>query len=328
MFTGIVVWTVLSAALALLTGADTAKESPTMLPELPEGGGIAAKYPGDRGIEEDPRVVFADGFEEIEGTRMAAVGREQTGNKWDSSAGTVTIVQEPEKVHTGSKAAQMTYEVPSSHNAVKQFKDGFDTLHVRYYMKYHPEFPGCHHTGMCILAGAPGVTLAMGSATGVVPDGRSHYVALLDTLPPRRRSTTPPPGNIDVYCYHMDQARIWGDLLFPTGEVMPSENSWLFAENFVPRPNVNAERGRWYCYELMVQANTPGKRDGRVAFWVDGRLAGDFPNLRFRTDEALKPNHVIIVGHSSRVQPNQTLWYDDVVAATSYIGPRAPAEGE
>ncbi len=299
-----------------------------MLPELPEGGGIAAKYPGDRGIEEDPRVVFADGFEEIEGTRMAAVGREQTGNKWDSSAGTVTIVQEPEKVHTGSKAAQMTYEVPSSHNAVKQFKDGFDTLHVRYYMKYHPEFPGCHHTGMCILAGAPGVTLAMGSATGVVPDGRSHYVALLDTLPPRRRSTTPPPGNIDVYCYHMDQARIWGDLLFPTGEVMPSENSWLFAENFVPRPNVNAERGRWYCYELMVQANTPGKRDGRVAFWVDGRLAGDFPNLRFRTDEALKPNHVIIVGHSSRVQPNQTLWYDDVVAATSYIGPRAPAEGE
>ncbi len=299
-----------------------------MLPELPEGDGIAAKYPGDRGIEEDPRVVFADGFEEIEGTRMAAVGQEQKGNRWDSSAGTVTIVQEPEKVHTGSKAVQMTYEVPSSHNAVKQFKDGFDTLHVRYYMKYHPEFPGCHHTGMCILAGAPGVTLAMGSATGVVPDGRSHYVALLDTLPPRRRSTTPPPGNIDVYCYHMDQARKWGDLLFPTGEVMPSENSWLFAENFVPRPNVNAERGRWYCYELMVQANTPGKRDGRVAFWVDGKLAGDFPNLRFRTDEALKPNHVIIVGHSSRVQPNQTLWYDDVVAATSYIGPRAPAEGE
>ena len=299
-----------------------------MLPELPEGEGIAAKYPGDRGIEEDPAVVFADGFEEIEGTRMAAVGQEQKGNRWDSSAGTVTIVQEPEKVHTGSKAVQMTYEVPSSHNAVKQFKDGFDTLHVRYYMKYHPEFPGCHHTGMCILAGAPGVTLAMGSATGVVPDGRSHYVALLDTLPPRRRSTTPPPGNIDVYCYHMDQARKWGDLLFPTGEVMPSENSWLFAENFVPRPDVNAERGRWYCYELMVQANTPGKRDGRVAFWVDGKLAGDFPNLRFRTDEALKPNHVIIVGHSSRVQPNQTLWYDDVVAATSYIGPRAPAEGE
>jgi len=328
MFTKIAFWTVLGAALALLTGADTERESPTMLPELPEGEGIAAKYPGDRGIEEDPAVVFADGFEEIEGTRMAAVGQEQKGNRWDSSAGTVTIVQEPEKVHTGSKAAQMTYEVPSSHNAVKQFKDGFDTLHVRYYMKYHPEFPGCHHTGMCILAGAPGVTLAMGSATGVVPDGRSHFVALLDTLPPRRRSTTPLPGNIDVYCYHMDQARKWGDLLFPTGEVMPSENSWLFAENFVPRPDVNAERGRWYCYELMVQANTPGKRDGRVAFWVDGKLAGDFPNLRFRTDEALKPNHVIIVGHSSRVQPNQTLWYDDVVAATSYIGPRAPAEGE
>ena len=35
-----------------------------MLPELPEGDGIAAKYPGDQGIEGDPEVVLADGFEE------------------------------------------------------------------------------------------------------------------------------------------------------------------------------------------------------------------------------------------------------------------------
>jgi hypothetical protein len=33
-----------------------------MLSELPEGDGIAARYPGDLGIEQDPAVVFADGF--------------------------------------------------------------------------------------------------------------------------------------------------------------------------------------------------------------------------------------------------------------------------
>ncbi len=318
----------LFAVLVLLLTLTKQLMAGTMLVELPKGEGLAAKYSGDVGIEQDPAVVFADGFEEIEGTRLAAVGGEQRGNKWDSSAGTVTIVEEPEMVHTGTKAVQVTHEQVGSHNAVKQFKPGFDTLHLRYYMKYHPEFPGCHHTGMLILAGAPGITLARGSATGVVPDGRNHFEALIDTAPPRRRSTTPPPGNINIYCYHMDQGRIWGDLLFPTGKVVPPENKWLFEENFVPRPNLNLERGRWYCYELMVKANTPGERDGRVAYWIDGKLAGDFPNLRFRSVEELKPNHVIIVAHSSSVRPNQTLWYDDIVAATSYIGPQAPADSE
>ena len=85
---------------------------------------------------------------------------------------------------------------------------------------------------------------------------------------------------------------------------MPEENKWLFAENFDPRPNMNVERGRWYCYELMLKANTPGERDGRVALWIDGKLAGDFPNLRFRSVDELKPNHIIIVAHSSSIQPN------------------------
>lgn len=297
-----------------------------MVSELPEGHGIAAKYPGDLGIEEDPAVVFADGFEEIEDATMATGVQEQKGKKWDSAFGTVVITQEPENVHSGSKAVEITHKQPGNHNAVKRFKEGFDTLYLRYYMKYAKEFPGCHHTGMCIMAGAPGVTI--GSSIGVRPDGRNHFVALLDTMPPWTRWSDRRPGKMDIYCYHMDQGRKWGDLLFPSGEVYPPQNRALFAENFIPRPNLNAERGRWYCYELMVKANTPGERDGRVAFWVDGRLTGDFPNLRFRDVAALRLNHVIIVAHCSKTHANKTLWYDDVVAATSYIGPQVAAESE
>ncbi|KPK62129.1 MAG: hypothetical protein AMK73_06735 [Planctomycetes bacterium SM23_32] len=299
-----------------------------MMPALPEGDGIGAQYPGDVGIENDPAVVFADGFEDIEDGAIAEGTERQKGKKWDSTFNRLVITRDPDNVHSGRQAVEITHTEPSNHNAVKQFGEGFDTVYVRYYMKYAKEFPGCHHTGMLILAGAPGVTLEMGSATGVVPDGRSHFVALLDTLPPRRDSGYPPPGNMNVYCYHMDQGRKWGDLFFPTGDVVPSENKWLFAEGFVPRPNLNAERGRWHCYELMVAANAPGRRDGRVAFWVDGKLRGDFGNLRFRDTEALKPNHVIICVHSSSTHPNKTLWYDDIVAATSYIGPQTrPAHG-
>ncbi len=299
-----------------------------MLAELPEGDGIAEKYPEDVGIEADPAVVFADGFEDIEGDWIAEGTETQKGKKWDSTFNRLIITREPENVHSGRQAVEITHTEPSNHNAVRQFGEGFDTLFVRYYMKYAKEFPGCHHTGMCILAGAPGVTLEMGSATGVVPNGRSHFSVLLDTLRPRKDSAAPPPGNMNVYCYHMDQGRKWGDLLFPTGEVVPPENERLFAEGFLPRPNLNVERGHWYCYEIMVSANTPGERDGRVAFWVDGKLAGDFPNLRFRDVETLKPNNVIICVHSSSTHANKTLWYDDVVAATAYIGPMKPRDAQ
>jgi hypothetical protein len=68
-------------------------------------------------------------------------------------------------------------------------------------------------------------------------------------------------------------------------------------------------------------------RDGRLAFWVDGQLAGDFPGIQLRSTDSLQPNHVAISTYSSEVHENKTLWYDDVVAATSYIGPMYPPGG-
>ncbi len=295
--------------------------------ELPEGDGIAAEYPGDLGIEEDPAVVFADGFETVKGDMFTAGDRDgqasEWNNEWDRAWHTMRIAQDPANVHSGRHAVEITLDQPLSYGAEKHFGEGFGTLHVRYYMKYHKEFPGCHHTGMCIMGGAPGVHV--GEATGVHPDGENHFLVGLDTVRPRRRSGIPPPGKMNIYCYHMDQARKWGDLFMPSGEVFPSENAGLFGEGFVARPDRIADRDRWYCYELMVKVNTPGQRDGRVAFWVDGELAGDFPNLRLRSVEALKANQVVLSSYSSRRGPNKTLWYDDVVVATSYIGPQRSA---
>jgi len=292
-----------------------------MWPTLPEGEGIAAKYPGDAGIEHDPEVVFADGFEEIDGVVLEASGPTQNGNRWDNAWGVVRITKEPELAHSGRQAVEITHTRPRSHGTEKRFEPGFDRLFLRYYMKYAKDYPGCHHTGMAILGSAPGVNL--GSSTGVRPDGRNHFTALVDTMPPGPGASPDPPGYMDIYCYHMDQGRKWGDILYPTGEVHPAENQGMFGEHFVPRPNLMAERGRWHCYELMVQTNTPGERDGRVAFWVDGKLAGDFPNLRLRSVAALKINYIVMVSYSSSVRPHTTHWYDDIVAATSYIGPQA-----
>jgi len=72
----------------------------------------------------------------------------------------------------------------------------------------------------------------------------------------------------------------------------------------------------------MVKANTPGQRDGRIAFWVDGVLAADFPNMRLRDTTDLKIDRVDISLHGNGgILATSKKWYDNVVVAKSYIGP-------
>jgi hypothetical protein len=75
------------------------------LAPLPEGdAGLAARYPGDAGIEKDPAVVFADGFEDIEDAAIETGASRQTGNQWDNAWGLVRITRDAEHVHSGRQA--------------------------------------------------------------------------------------------------------------------------------------------------------------------------------------------------------------------------------
>ncbi len=52
---------------AVLACAVAALVSPVLAdPPLPQGRGLAARYPGDRGVARDPAVIFADSFESNE----------------------------------------------------------------------------------------------------------------------------------------------------------------------------------------------------------------------------------------------------------------------
>jgi len=285
---------------------------------LPEGDtGIAARYINDEGIADSPQVVFADNFESLTETNLSA-----ENSAWDNAWGEIVVVKSAATVHAGAQAIQITHTDNNSIGAWRDFGDGgFDTLHVRYYMKYHADFPGCHHTGMSLLAAAPG--LDQGSSTGVRPTGTNHYQVLLDNIAPF--FDWGPPGNIApgmtaLYTYHMDQAGDYGDHFFPSGDSLPGGRD-LFGDSFEPRTDFTLERDRWYSFELMMSANTVGQQNGRIAFWIDGKLSGDFPNLRLRDIETLKTNFVVLTTYSSQRHDNKVLWYDDVVVATEYIGP-------
>src|SRR5215469_1141304 len=56
-------WTLAFLTIALATGRSEAGVT-GQTDRLPQGYGLAAKYPGDQGIEKDPDVVFVENFEE------------------------------------------------------------------------------------------------------------------------------------------------------------------------------------------------------------------------------------------------------------------------
>lgn len=291
---------------------------------LPEGRGLAARYPGDVGLARDAAVVLADDFESLATGAVAHGSVKERPDlplgPWDRAWGGANVIAARAAVHAGQRALELSTNGRGGGGLLKYFDPGFDRLFLRYYIKYDDAFPAAHHVGAALHARAPGVPDAN---PGVKADGTNQFDVLLDhwSFDP----AVPSPGHLVAYVYHMDQQHQWGDQFYPSGRTLPGINAarGIFGPSFVPRRDLVPERGRWYCFELMAQANTPGRRDGRVAFWVDGRLAADFPNLRFRSVDTLRINRLAIGIYESRDNGPHRVWIDDVVAATAYIGPMA-----
>jgi hypothetical protein len=288
---------------------------------LPEGDtGLAARYPGDVGLARDPAVVFAEDFED---QADAASLRARWDNVFHDA--TLRIVDAPGDAHAGGKAIEMTFRKsaePVGNGLMKTIRPEPDVLFLRLYQKFDPNLDiagagSFHNTGSI----SSRYHINGNSTPGVAADGRNKFLASYEASV---YSDAPPPGNLGVYVYHPGQRHRWGDLWFPTGIVQPNTSKpGDYGPGFVARPDVRPELGQWACYEIMVQANTPGRLDGRIALWLDGRLIADFPNLRLRDIPELTIDTITVGGY---INPNavrtNTIWFDDIVAATSYIGPR------
>lgn len=288
-------------------------------PALPEGNnGIAAQFPGDANIQNHADVVFADDFESY--TSVS-----QLTTKWNESYHqTHTAIEtQTASVFAGSKS--LRFRVPiqtteTSNTALKYLNPKLDVLFVRCYTKFDPGFLtyGSSHNGVGIQANYSG--------PGIPADGKNKFYVGLENS---GSSSEPAPGPTHLYVYHPEQRDIWGDHFYPDGRVVPFD--YLpgdYGTYFVPRPNFTPQRDRWYCIELMVKANTPGLRDGRIAYWIDGKLAADFLNIRLRDVDTLKIDKFFIGLHiNGNTNRENVKWYDNVVAAKSYIGPRVAPGG-
>jgi hypothetical protein len=281
--------------------------------------GIAAKYPGDVGIEADPDVIFADDFESY------ATASELT-QRWDNyhQKTQTRIAIEPDNVYAGKQALEFTLPQQDNElsNAVhKVLTKQLDSLYFRFYSKFAKNFDvvGSSHNG----GGISAQYFVNGQATpGVPANGTNKFLANFEHW--RGDAAAASPGKTNVYIYHPEQRDDYGDHFFPTGVVLPNSSlAFDFGPDFVARPDVTVELDRWYCYEFFVKANTPGARDGRITLWLDGQLIADFPNLRLRDVATLQIDRFQLSLHARKTPVETHKWYDNVVAATAYIGPLA-----
>jgi hypothetical protein len=289
-------------------------------PPLPEGNaGIASRFPWDVGIAEDSAVIFADDFEGY--ANASGLSANWNGGVYHD----VRIATATGKFFAGKQAVEFylpQQSVEWSNTVARDISKSreLEVLFLRYYTKFDQLFDvsgSCHNGG-----GISAHYYINGQATpGVPANGYNKFLAEFESW--RGTAADTSPGLLNVYLYHPEQRSQWGDHFFPNGEVMPNTSlPGNFGGEFVARPNLRCKPGQWYCCELMIKANTVGSRDGRIACWLDGVLIADFTNLRLRDVDSLKINRFNLSLHAGSNTTRETWkWYDNVVAAKSYIGP-------
>ena len=317
--------------------------------------GLAAKYPGDAGIEADPDVVFTENFENRDFDAL----KERWGEISNHQGKAMALSTDKPGGSSGVTSLQITATrgQDTGGHLFKVLKPGYDQLHIRFYVKFSADHGFINHFVKLQgsinpprwTEGEAGYRHTKSFSTGLEPQGGSYL-----TYPGK---PYPPPGIWHFYSY-------WPEM--HSWQTEEGEGKSFYGNDFEPVESVVTPRDRWQCVEFMVKLNaTPETTDGEQAFWIDGQLAArfapgsvtgywmrdvyrldaekgtPFPGYRWRTDPAVTINKVWLLYY---VNPEEhtaehnedyhkehpeirlntqtsTVWFDDVVVAKSYIGP-------
>ncbi|GAH59978.1 unnamed protein product [marine sediment metagenome] len=137
--------------------------------------GLASKYPGDKGIENDASVIFASGFED--GFEKWTRFRNRQG---------VKIVSDGAVVHSGSACAEITAirGKDSGGDVGYNLAAGVNQLYMRFYCKFDKDTVGVHHF---VNMGGNSKDYRPGGHAGQRPHGDKHFGTTIE--PPNDKSS-------------------------------------------------------------------------------------------------------------------------------------------
>lgn len=289
------------------------------VPDEPPKMGLAAKYPLDRGIEKDPDVIFFADFESPDWAKQWSYVDARLGND--------TVDSHPETKFEPlvgkANRVRLAKGGLTAMNTIYKFRDKLgeepEEIYFRYYLRFGDDWVQTVQGGKM-----PGISGTYGRAGwgGRKVNGTDGWSARGSF------NTTIPEGNplehtqpLGFYCYHADMPTTYGDI-------------WVWNRGY----RGFLENNRWYCIEQHVKLNTllgPGEKgnnDGELHAWVDGRLAFEKTDLRFRDVDRLRIEQIWMnIYHGGTVpSPIEAHAYiDNVVIARKYIGPlNGTATGE
>jgi len=270
--------------------------------------GIAAKFPADRGIGDHPSVIFHADFE-----------GDDFGAGW-------TVVSPREYLSTAGAGAGHGFDPLSGKALQVRMAKGENTalntlfkfakatggpepeeIYFRYYLRLANDWNQTLSGGkMPGISGTYGIA-GWGGRKSDGTDGWSARGQFFKSIPAGTSNPLAGRHPIGTYCYHADMAGQYGD-------------NWVWGDHALGF----LENDRWYCVEQFLKLNNPGKADGVLRAWIDGKPAFEKTDIRFRKVDKLKIEQIWMNVYHGGTAPSpheQHLFIDNVVIAREYIGP-------
>lgn len=275
-------------------------------PPVPPAG-LARAYTGDAGIERDPDVLFVDNFD-----RGDISPRWKRGMKApyrvvtrDEAAGYQALSGAALKVtipRGGAVGLDLRYRFKQHQGSEP------DEMYFRYYLRLARSWQNASDGGKLPgFAGTYGV-----AGWGGRPWNGAKGWSMRGNFGLPLPASHPAAGQVMLgsYAYHSKTSLY--------GEALPWAQA-SFAGLVGPE--------RWVCVEQYLKLNTPGREDGVMRAWVDGRLAYENTQLRLRDLPSIHIEELwlnVFHGGTSTAPAAMHAYIDNVVVARRYIGPMAP----
>ena len=316
--------------------------------EMEGDRGIAARHPGDVGIATDPAVIFTEGFEAQSSEEVFA--RWETANPKDR----MSLRDDVPPASRGRRSLLLHKQPGDGASGVSLYRRirrengrGYPQIYARMYVKIGAKSDPLHHFGAALGGNHPSTAWPLVDA-GKRTRGDSSFWTGVEPYAEAWRW--------DFYSYWMEMrssenedgtgSSAYGNAFLREG----AAKSWAAAG-----PEVR--RGEWVCIEMMVKVNDPpSARNGEQAFWIDGQLVrkdgqvvsqlgpgtprgswlrdkwipdpqgAPFEGFRWRSTPELLINFLWLYIYTEQNGYDIPVQFDDVVVATSYIGPISGGE--
>lgn len=327
MIKKLVVQWILVVSILIVPFFAGAQEMKASLPE--NNSGLAAKYPGDVGLEKDPHVIFVENFEESSTADLK--------DRWENvrNLDTMSFANDVPKNSAGKQSLLITHVGGEGDGGqlYRRLQPGYDLVYARFNVKFDPDCAQIHHFGTHLGGFNPSTPWPQGGA-GLKPDGNKRFTSGVE-----------PNGT----------SWMWDFYTYWQGMHVHGDGNYWGTPFLSGSPKPKVEKGKWISVEMMLKMNDPvDDSNGEQAFWINGKLwradgqivshigkgfpkghwAGGwwqpdsqsdttFEGFKWRNVKELAINYIWTYvyitdapkGHVSKV------WFDDIVVATEYIGP-------